>query len=264
MSTVPSSLKELQGLLRDRTGLKPVSLGVVGNAKHKSGYHLGRDRIFGPIGQGQLDYSVKTARDRTSLTDDASAIDIGNFARLHELGRWIVRQARAGAEDTKDIREVIYSPDGQTVFRWDRQNGQKSVGHKGEADNSHRTHTHVSWYRDSANRDKTAIFVRFFDLPNHPTAKIVPSHPANGGDPVNAFSTPPVPSVCTIAKGVRLFTSSDLKTVAFNIDPGRDMPFLGQPIKGVGLIHRTDEAGKPTGKVFFARMQDVNNVRPAP
>jgi hypothetical protein len=36
----------------------------VGNAKHKSGYHLGRDRIFGPIGQGQLDYSVKTARDR--------------------------------------------------------------------------------------------------------------------------------------------------------------------------------------------------------
>jgi len=256
MSTVPSRLKELQEFLEDRTRLKPVSLGVVGNAKHLSGYHLGKDRIFGASGQGKNDYSVKTARDKAGLTNEASAIDIGNFPRLHELGLWIVRQARAGAEDTKDIREVIYSPDGKTVLRWDRQNGQKSFGHKGEADNSHRTHTHVSWYRDSAKRDKTAIFVRFFD---HPGQVL------NGDDPVNTFSTPLVPSICTIAKGVKLFNSSDLKgPAAFNIDPGRDMPFLGQPVKGVGMVHRTNEAGKPTGKVFFARMQDVKNVRPAP
>jgi hypothetical protein len=80
---------------------------------------------------------------------------------------------------------------------------------------------------------------------------------------VKSFRVPRQSSVCTVPKGVRLFEASDLKKVAFVIDPGRDMPFLGEPFKGVAIVHRTDETGKPTGKALFARLADLQNIRPA-
>jgi hypothetical protein len=59
-------------------------LGVVGNDRHCSGYHLGRDRIFSRCacrpdgtcepGQGDKDYSVSRSRDRIGLSSSASAI----------------------------------------------------------------------------------------------------------------------------------------------------------------------------------------------
>ncbi|WP_037684611.1 hypothetical protein, partial [Streptomyces griseus] len=63
----------------------------------------------------------------------------------------------AGAPDTRDIREIIYSPDGQTVKRWDRL-GKRSTG-----DSSHLWHTHFSFFRDSikAGRDLTPLFRRY-------------------------------------------------------------------------------------------------------
>jgi hypothetical protein len=105
------------------TGLPAISLGIIGNAAHLNGYHLGRDRIFGPDGEREEDYSVKTDRDKEFVSDAASALDIGAFKRLREMSMFIVAQGQANAPDTHDIREVIFSPDGVTVLRWDRQRG---------------------------------------------------------------------------------------------------------------------------------------------
>ena len=163
MSTNPPSLLVLRTFLRKECGLKPNSLGIVGNKKHLRGYHLGRDRIFGPKGEGKKDYSLVLARDRRGLSDHASAMDIGNFKRLRELSIWLVAEARRSAADTRDIREIIYSPDGKIVLRWDRKRGVNSKPEPGEADDTHLTHTHVSWFRDTPEADKTAIFKRFFE-----------------------------------------------------------------------------------------------------
>jgi hypothetical protein len=270
VTVAPSKLSELQTFLKTKTSLKPVSIGIVGNAKHKSGYHLGRDRIFKHGAQGESDYSVKTARDHSGLSDSASAMDIGSFKGFRRMSKFIVAEARSNAPDTRDIREIIYSPDGKTVLRWDRQRGFASKPRKHEADDSHLTHTHISWYRDSEKRDKTGVFRRFFDggppTPKPkaaPKPKTKPKPTTPKGEVVKSFTVPLVPSIATVPKGVQLFVASDLKDVAFNVDPGRDMPFLGEPFKGVAMIHRTNEDGTPTGKVFFAKMADLKNIRPA-
>jgi hypothetical protein len=242
------------------TSLSAVSLGIVGNAAHKSGYHLGRDRIFGPDGQASADYSVKSDRDKDFVTTSASALDIGSFGRLRQLSVFIVDQGMVNAPDTHDIREVIYSEDGIKVLRWDRERGFATKP-KEEGDSSHRTHTHVSWYRDSLDRDKRALFARFFELPA-PVPVPIPVPPLQG-EIVKSFDVPKAVSVCTVPLGARLFDTSAMVDVAFNIDPGRDMPFLGEPFPGIALIHRTDEQGNATGKAFFVRMSELKNIRPA-
>ncbi|MEV2236709.1 hypothetical protein [Micromonospora sp. NPDC049891] len=97
-------------------------------------------------------YSVaESPRDRAGLTDDAAALDVGMFKvrtpkgtfDLRHYSRWMVAQCEAGTADTQHIREVIYSPDGQTVRRWDR------LGRRSSGDNSHLTHTHESYFRDA-------------------------------------------------------------------------------------------------------------------
>lgn len=260
MSQNPQALVDLRAFLMPLTGLAAISLGIVGNAAHKSGYHLGRDRIFGPDGEGDTDYSVKSERDHAFVTNAASAMDIGSFDRLREMSKFIVAQGQANAPDTRDIREVIFSPDGTRVLRWDRQRGFMSEPTE-EGDSSHRTHTHVSWYRDSVDRDKRALFARFFDVPSPVVIPV--EHPPVQGEVVKSFAVPKTTSVCTVSQGARFFDASDLEDVAFNIDPGRDMPFLGEPFPGVGLVHRTDEQGNPSGRAFFVRMADLKNIRPA-
>ena len=163
MSYAPATLLELRAYLQSKTGLSPVSLGIVGNTAHVRGYHLGKDRIFSLSGIGWSDYSVRLTRDKNGLTNAASAMDIGNFTKLRSLSMWLVRQCQLNAPGTQDIREIIYSPDGITVLRYDRARGYNSAPRTGEADNSHRTHTHISWYRDSQNRGKVDLFKRYFN-----------------------------------------------------------------------------------------------------
>jgi hypothetical protein len=163
----PAPLKALVTYLATTRGHPTSQFGVVGNTAHVMGYHLGRDRIFTiPPGLGSADYSIQTARDKAGLSDAAAAIDIkfeSDFLLLRRLSVWLVEHCRTNAPGTSDIREVIYSPDGTTVLRWDRQRGVTSAPRQGEADNTHRWHTHVSYYRDSEARDKTAPFRRFFE-----------------------------------------------------------------------------------------------------
>jgi hypothetical protein len=138
----------------------------VGDAAHqrRASYHNGQDAITRYGRTAATDYSIRTVRDREPyLTNAAAALDIGNFRRLRSLSLSLVSQARANAPGTRDMREIIYSPDGARVLRWDRERGVSSLPRAGEADDSHLWHTHISWYRDSENRDKLAPFVRFFE-----------------------------------------------------------------------------------------------------
>ncbi|HSW42691.1 MAG TPA: hypothetical protein VLM76_09305, partial [Patescibacteria group bacterium] len=145
-----------------------VHLGIVGGPRHTSGYHLGRDRIFRTGGQGAADYSIQHPRDKPFLTLAAAAIDLGRLGGtlegLQDFSRWLVARCRAEPEIMRDIREVIYSPDGRTVLRWDhylRRLFPAGTG-TGQGDDSHLTHTHISFPRDSETRPKVQMFAPYF------------------------------------------------------------------------------------------------------
>ncbi|SIQ37859.1 hypothetical protein [Micromonospora avicenniae] len=170
MTRAPANLMAVRSLLlthlnidknatRD-ADLEPAEVGIVGDPSHRGGYHCGSDRVV------KNDYSVvESSRDRNGLTLDAAALDVGQFrvasgGSTHDLrtfSTWCVAQCAAGAADTRDLREIIYSPDGRVVRRWDR------LGKRSSGDNSHLWHTHFSFFRDSikAGRDQTPLFRRY-------------------------------------------------------------------------------------------------------
>ncbi|GGR82312.1 hypothetical protein GCM10010169_28270 [Micromonospora fulviviridis] len=170
MTSAPANLLAVRNLLLtyldvDKNAvrsqdLEPAEVGIVGDPNHKGGYHCGSDRVV------PNDYSVvESNRDSSGLTLDASALDVGLFTvdsggsthNLFTFSVWCVAQCVAGAADTQDIREIIYSPDGSTVRRWDR------LGKRTSGDSSHLFHTHFSFFRDStkAGRDQTPLFRRY-------------------------------------------------------------------------------------------------------
>ncbi|MEU8264908.1 hypothetical protein AB0C02_30380 [Micromonospora sp. NPDC048999] len=163
MTRAPESLLAVRALLLTHLGphgLRPDAVGIVGDATHRGGYHCGADRTAAG------DYSVvESPRDRTGLTLDAAALDIGWFEvrvggvthNLYTFNRWIVAQLEAGTPDSRDIREWIYTLDGKTVRRWDRLKKRTS------GDSSHLWHSHGSWFRDAikAGKDLTPLFRRY-------------------------------------------------------------------------------------------------------
>lgn len=153
MSFAPETLLDLRDYLKGETGLSDNELGIVGDSNHTYGYHLGEDRL------PKDDYSARTKRDIAGLSDAASASDIGMFDRLVELTDYLVAEGRAGR--ASDIREIIGPAADGRAYRYDSLSGWaaqlRSPG------DPHEWHTHVSWYRDSEFRDKTALFQRFFD-----------------------------------------------------------------------------------------------------
>ncbi|WFE52774.1 hypothetical protein [Micromonospora sp. WMMD1155] len=167
MTRAPANLLALRSLLLTHLDnapgpddLEPAEVGIVGDPSHRGGYHCGSDRVVAG------DYSVvESPRDRAGLTLDAAALDVGQFDvrsggrsnTLPSFSVWCVAQCAANAADTRDIREIIYSPDGSTVKRWDRL-GKRSTG-----DSSHRWHTHFSFFRDAikAGRDQRPLFRRY-------------------------------------------------------------------------------------------------------
>lgn len=185
MTYAPSTLVQLRAYLEKMTGLDPESLGIVGDAAHigvGTSYHLGEDQLSSTA------YSVaESPRDRDGLTGAASALDVGMFPRLRELSIWLASECANRAPDTLDIREIIYSPDGEIVRRWDR------LGIRSTGDSSHRYHTHISWFRDAEARDlsKVPLLRRFFE-PSSPdpgwTEKIIMElptlRPGSTGNPV--------------------------------------------------------------------------------
>jgi hypothetical protein len=170
MTRAPQNLLAVRRLLLDHLNvdpdtvrdqdLEPAEVGIVGDPAHRGGYHCGSDRVT------PRDYSVvESPRDSSGLTLDAAGLDVGLFrvvvaGRAHDLrsfSTWCVAQCTAGTPDSRDLREIIYSPDGKVVRRWDRLRKRTS------GDNSHLWHTHFSFFRDSikANRDQTPLFRRY-------------------------------------------------------------------------------------------------------
>jgi hypothetical protein len=164
MTTAPPMLLKARTLLLDYLPLDPAAVGIVGDPSHIGGYHCGRDRVRRDASGNITDYSVvESTRDRNGLSDYAAALDIGMFS-AHSAGRtwtlrdfsiWLVTECRNGIADTLDIREVIYSPDGIVVRRWDR------LGRRTSGDSSHLTHTHISEFRDALGRRMPALMTRW-------------------------------------------------------------------------------------------------------
>jgi len=155
-----------------------INSGIVGNMSHCKGYHLGKDRIYGTCackpdgvckpGLRDLDYSVKLTRDKAGLTNASAALDLGHATKsvLRAYSRWLVSQCQKNAPGTSDVREVIYSPDGLVVKRWDNHTKTLHTGGDGtgQGDNTHLWHTHISFFRDSESRAKTPwLFTPFFE-----------------------------------------------------------------------------------------------------
>lgn len=160
MTYAPPTITALARLWTAKGG---VNLGIVGDTRHQRkgrSYHLGKSQLTPDA------YSRQTARDRAGLSEAASALDIGrlngSLVHLRTFSRWFVERCRQNAPGTSDVREFIYSPDGKTVLRWDRERGVKSAPRAGEADNSHLSHSHISFYRDSERRSKVGLFSPYY------------------------------------------------------------------------------------------------------
>lgn len=232
MTYAPASLQALAKLWVAEGG---VNLGIVGDAAHaaKGGsYHLGKDQL------APTAYSVQTARDKAGLTEAASAIDLGRLdgtlMNLRRFSIWLVAQARANKPGTADMREIIYSPDGKIVLRWDRQRGYASAPRPGEANDSHLTHTHISWYRDAERRDHTTAFRPFFaPLPDTATEAIVKVYSVPGsfsgswpaGTPVHAGPIGPAARTLTTERRL-LVVGQDRPTrpTRYLVDGAGDAP----------------------------------------
>lgn len=139
------------------------NLGIKGDVPHAArgvSYHLGKDELIDTA------YSIQSARDRAGLTNAASAIDLGKLdgklANLRAFSRWLVARCMADSVVRRDIREIIYTPDGTKVQRYSGIDNKIHTG-PGNGDLSHRSHTHISYFRDSESRDKVAAFRPFFE-----------------------------------------------------------------------------------------------------
>ncbi|MFG1659092.1 hypothetical protein ACGFIY_21425 [Micromonospora chersina] len=173
MTRAPDNLLAVRKLLLahldiDKTRARSIDLeseevGIVGDSAHQAqgdSYHLGRPEQ-NPSGS----YSIRESSRDAALTEYACALDVGGFTvkssrgtfDLAHFSAWCVAQCKAGATDTRDIREIIWSPDGKVVRRWDR------LGRRTTGDSSHRWHTHFSFHRDAikAGRDQTGLFRRY-------------------------------------------------------------------------------------------------------
>ncbi len=173
MTTAPPNLLAVRKLLLAHLDVDPdkarsidlesAEVGIVGDTAHVSqgnSYHLGLPE------QSRTGYAAtESPRDTKGLCGYASALDVGMFTvttakgtyDLRHFSAWCVGQCKAGAADARDIREIIWSPDGKVVKRWD------DLGKRSSGDNSHLIHTHFSFYRDAtkAGRDLTPLFRRY-------------------------------------------------------------------------------------------------------
>ncbi len=96
-------------------------------------------------------------------------------------------------------------------------------------------------------------------------AALAPAPPATE-ETVNSYPVPKVPSIATVPAGTWLYATSALEPSPDNIcvDPGRDMPYLGQPTSTVRIVEYVDAKGVHQGRAMFAKASEVTTIRPAP
>jgi hypothetical protein len=162
----PQTLLDCRHCYMEYTGITDfTAVGIVGDDDHDGGYHCGWSGRKTDSHGNTDDYSwEESSRDSNHKTNAASAIDFGWFditingkrTTLIDFNLWMVEQLNAGAPDTLDIREFIYTPDGKIVKRWDRLKIRTG------GDNSHLTHSHCSRFRDAENKPLAPLVERFF------------------------------------------------------------------------------------------------------
>jgi hypothetical protein len=82
---------------------------------------------------------------------------------------------------------------------------------------------------------------------------------------VHSFPVPKVPTIGDVAKGVVLYTSDALDPTdpkRIIVDPGRSMPYLGDPRPGVRMVAYIDEHGVHSGKAYFVKAASLTTIRP--
>lgn len=239
MTYAPPTLRELGAFWEQYGG---VNLGIVGDVRHVVGYHCGRDRIYSSAGLGDDDYSVQQKRDKAGLTDAAAAIDLGRLSgsleKLYQFSSWLVASCQAGDIGAADVREIIYSPDGEKVQRYSGVDGEIHTG-PGNGDASHIGHTHVSYFRDSEERDKLALFAPYFE---------------DGGD-----MALDVPSSLTsdwrihVTQGTQMFNDSACTDKLDKVSVEQDCVYIGR--SGNARCIRINIGGDPTG--VYVKVDDV-------
>lgn len=160
MTFAPQPLVDLGAYWESQGG---ANLGIVGNSAHTYGYHVGHDRIYGVGGQGDADYSIRQSADLAGLTDAAAAIDLGHDdkAVLRAFTRYLWDLCLAGHPTVADIREVIGSDDGVTVYGWSNRSPGALILDYGDA--THLWHSHLSYGRQTEKDAKVAPFARYFE-----------------------------------------------------------------------------------------------------
>ena len=263
MTYAPATLSALARYWIEQDG---VMLGIVGNRAHTKGYHCGKDRIYdgsGP-GIGDADYSVQHPRDKAGLSNAASAIDLGRLGGtlegLQAFSRWLVAECQANRVWSRDIREVIYSPDGTKVQRYSGIDGDIHTG-PGNGDDSHEAHTHISFFRDSVARDKVPLFAPYFVTPpDTSTGEAMPTA-VNAGSRLIASDY-----VREVKAGIRLYRDT-AGTVLTKLSQDAVLDDFGLPVGSgdwvllrVGSAHFDADPEMEQG-LGLARMGDVGPLR---
>lgn len=225
MTFAPPTLISLQAFYMAHGG---VNLGIVGDTAHQAkgtSYHLGKSDLIPGA------YSARTARDRAGLSEAASAVDWGRLdgelTKLWAFSRWFAQQCFDENPAYRDVREVIFwSTVRNRVIGWsDLARGQWINDY---GDLSHKTHTHISFYRDSEFRPKIQLIAPYFATPG------VPDMPT--------FKTFATPKLVAIPKGGWIYDNEALATSNNNIqiDPARDLPVVGVTAAGVLIVGYRD------------------------
>ena len=206
-----------------------VNLGVVGDTSHINGgvsYHLGKSQLTATA------YSRQTARDRAGLSEAASAIDLGRLdgtlENLRTFSRWFAQRCFDRAPAYRDVREVIFwSVVRNRVVGWSSLAPDRWINDYGDL--SHKTHTHISFYRDSEFRSKVPMFSPYFT-------------DSSGAGDMPAFKTYATPKLVAVPKGGWIYVKPDLSPDPLNIqlDPGRDLPVSGVMADGTLIVGYRD------------------------
>lgn len=163
MSVAPAPLKELRRYLLAITGnTERGNFGIASgvSAKRNQGYHLGKSDIFGEGGLGWKDYSIQRPRDKAGLTDAAAAIDIKlPISELKKLAAFLVAEAKAGR--APDLVQVIGPGSDGRAYEWNKGSWGSPI--RRAVGDGHEWHIHLSFHRDSENRDKVILFRLFFE-----------------------------------------------------------------------------------------------------
>lgn len=223
-TTAPHELYGVYALIGPHLKTDKIG-GVVGDAKHGSGYHLSLDALRARGLEGS-DYSTICPADKRGKRNQAAGLDI-TFGSLSELITVHTRLKVACEKHdprTAPIREIIGTLDGRNVSGYNRVatgSGSRSrVGWtaSGFSDKSHLWHEHISCLRDTVNdaNAMAGIAELVCGLPagalgwKSPGEVAVPSTtPASGSKPA------PAP------KPVEVKVSLSALVKAFKADPAR-------------------------------------------